>query len=198
MSEQRKRTEYRKKVARFAISEKRRKLKEEAIAYKGGKCIKCGYNKCNAAMVFHHEDPSQKDFGIAENKKSRKFEAIKSELDKCILICSNCHFETHNEENQKSRLEKIKEIDSERSNKKPSVIKNCEQCLKEIKLYDSQIREHNFCSRDCKVVWFRDFGWPSDEELLKLKESIGCLEISKKINKSLASVYERFAKMNKK
>ena len=38
---------------------------------------------------FHHRDPSQKDFSISKNAKS--FEKCKQELDKCDLLCANCH-----------------------------------------------------------------------------------------------------------
>ena len=65
------------------------------ITHKGGKCVKCGYNKCIAALEFHHCNPAEKDFTIA-NVKSYSFnETIIKELDKCILVCSNCHREIH-------------------------------------------------------------------------------------------------------
>jgi hypothetical protein len=70
------------------------KTKIQAINYKGGKCIKCGYDKCPAALDFHHLDPSKKDFSIS-SKKNRSFDKIKFELDKCVLICRNCHAELH-------------------------------------------------------------------------------------------------------
>lgn len=66
------------------------------IKYKGGKCQLCGYNKCNRALEFHHLDPAQKDFGISKNL-SKDFDLLKQEVDKCILVCSNCHAEIHNE-----------------------------------------------------------------------------------------------------
>jgi predicted HNH restriction endonuclease len=72
----------------------REKLK--AIEYKGGACVICGYNKCCAALDFHHLDPSQKErpaMGAIYDYK--KFEDNIAELDKCILLCSNCHRELH-------------------------------------------------------------------------------------------------------
>lgn len=71
--------------------------KIQALNYKGGKCIKCGYNKYAGALDFHHLDPSKKDFAISR-RKNCSLETIKSELDKCILLCRNCHAETHFEE----------------------------------------------------------------------------------------------------
>lgn len=72
----------------------RQKQKNLAIDYKGGKCVECGYNKCNSALEFHHTDPNEKDFTISSNK-NLSFKKIKKELDKCILLCSNCHREKH-------------------------------------------------------------------------------------------------------
>ncbi len=80
---------------KFHVVKRRRKLKLLAVEYLGGSCSLCGYNKCASALEFHHRDPSQKDFGIAGTTKS--FESIKIELDKCILVCANCHREVHRE-----------------------------------------------------------------------------------------------------
>lgn len=72
---------------------KRKKLK--LIKYKGGKCQKCGYDKCEEALEFHHLDPTKKDFNVS--KHSFSFETMKKEVDKCILVCANCHREIHYE-----------------------------------------------------------------------------------------------------
>jgi len=69
--------------------------KIEAVEYKGGKCIKCGYNKCLAALDFHHRDPLEKDPDWRNLLRKRSLESIKSELDKCDLLCKNCHTELH-------------------------------------------------------------------------------------------------------
>lgn len=82
------------------VSNRRRELKILAIEYKGGKCVECGYNKSPAALEFHHLDPSQKDFGISKKGTTCSLEKIKPELDKCILVCANCHREIHERENK--------------------------------------------------------------------------------------------------
>lgn len=72
--------------------------KKFAVDYKGGKCCKCGYDKCIAAMDFHHLDPNEKDYEPSKLfTQSKSYETIKNELDKCILVCSNCHREIHDE-----------------------------------------------------------------------------------------------------
>jgi hypothetical protein len=73
---------------------KRFKIKQKCIEYKGGCCSKCGYNKCNDALVFHHLGETKKEFGISGNY-CRSWEKIKVELDKCVLLCANCHCEIH-------------------------------------------------------------------------------------------------------
>lgn len=66
--------------------------KQRAVDYLGGKCIKCGYNKCNNALEFHHYR-GKKSFAISSGKKRRSWEVVKKELKKCMLLCSNCHKE---------------------------------------------------------------------------------------------------------
>lgn len=72
----------------------RRRLKQRAIDYKGGKCIICGYNKCNGSLVFHHVDHEDKDFSVASGS-IRSWKRVKKELDKCVIVCMNCHGELH-------------------------------------------------------------------------------------------------------
>ena len=60
---------------------------------RGGACIKCGYNKCIKALEFHHIDPAQKDFTISNDHFKLK-DAVE-ESKKCVLLCSNCHKELH-------------------------------------------------------------------------------------------------------
>lgn len=73
--------------------ERLREYKVACVEYKGGKCQICGYNKYFGALDFHHLDSSKKDFTIAGSNKTLK--GLKPELDKCVLLCSNCHRETH-------------------------------------------------------------------------------------------------------
>lgn len=73
----------------------RRLIKRWALEYKGNKCQCCGYDKCVDALEFHHLDETQKDFGISDRNVPTDWESIKNELDKCILVCSNCHREIH-------------------------------------------------------------------------------------------------------
>ena len=73
--------------------------KLEFINLKGGCCSKCGYNNNISALEFHHRDSSLKEFSLDARKLSNtKKELLLVELDKCDLLCSNCHKEHHNPE----------------------------------------------------------------------------------------------------
>ena len=71
------------------------RLKKQMVEYKGGSCVICGYNNYMGALEFHHLNPKEKDFNLAHMKKYTFDEKIKNELDKCVLVCSNCHREVH-------------------------------------------------------------------------------------------------------
>jgi len=78
-----------------AVKKRRKKIREMAVEYKGGKCALCGYNKCIQALEFHHNSTTGKDFGISDKGYTRSWDRVKKEIDKCILVCANCHRELH-------------------------------------------------------------------------------------------------------
>lgn len=78
-----------------AVTKRRKKLKVMAIEYKGGKCSICRYNKCVGALDFHHIDEKTKSFDLSTRGLTRSWEKTKAEIDKCILVCANCHREIH-------------------------------------------------------------------------------------------------------
>ena len=74
--------------------ERWRQRKLDAVEYKGGKCQRCGYDKYADVLEFHHRDPNVKE---ASWNKIRlwSWDKIKRELDKCSMLCANCHREEH-------------------------------------------------------------------------------------------------------
>lgn len=70
------------------------KRKQDAIEYKGGSCSSCGYDKYYGALEFHHLDPQSKEFDWGK-MRLRAWTTVTKELDKCILLCANCHREAH-------------------------------------------------------------------------------------------------------
>ncbi len=80
-------------------AQKRRGLarKLEILQAAGGHCSVCGYDKNLAALVFHHVDSKEKDFKLdMRSLSNRKLEPVLVEIEKCILVCANCHAELHN------------------------------------------------------------------------------------------------------
>ncbi len=69
---------------------RRHRLKLAGIKYLGGKCIECGYKKSPAALQYHHKDPLTKTVTVGNNSFA-DWEKLKLELDKCELLCANCH-----------------------------------------------------------------------------------------------------------
>lgn len=84
-------------------SEKRHRIKRKLVEYKGGKCEICGYDKCLNALDFHHRNPEEKEFNLNSANYTRPLDVLYKEVDKCILVCSNCHREIHYELNEEKR-----------------------------------------------------------------------------------------------
>ena len=87
---------------------KKQKYKLKMIEYKGGKCERCGYDKNISALDFHHIDSSTKKFTLSDTHHS--WDETKKELDKCILVCANCHRELHNPQSTPENLTKLIEL----------------------------------------------------------------------------------------
>jgi len=103
------RAEYLKK----AVDKRRKLIRRMAVEYKGNECEICGYKKCGSALEFHHTTPNSKDFGISAKGYTRSWQKVKQELDKCMLVCANCHRELHEGITQLSvarRIEKRGEL----------------------------------------------------------------------------------------
>lgn len=75
------------------LNKRNRKLAYYFAQEGGGCCQKCGYNDSVAALDFHHINPDEKEYNPAYTVVSGNLELARYELDKCILICSNCHRE---------------------------------------------------------------------------------------------------------
>lgn len=78
------------------VNKRKNKIKKLLVEYKGGKCQipSCRYNRSMRALKFHHLNPDEKDFGVSGNH-CHSLELLKKEVDKCILVCGNCHDEIH-------------------------------------------------------------------------------------------------------
>jgi hypothetical protein len=75
------------------VSQRRRKIKAILVAEAGGRCAVCRYDRCAAALHFHHVDPSTKRFHLSMQGVTRSLAAARTEMEKCVLLCANCHAE---------------------------------------------------------------------------------------------------------
>ena len=69
------------------------KKKIDAIIHKGSSCLDCGVSYPQSPYVifdFHHHNPSEKEFDWSKMRSVSK-QKLYDELDKCDLLCSNCH-----------------------------------------------------------------------------------------------------------
>lgn len=83
--------------------ERRTTLKYAAVQAKGGCCQKCGYRKNLAALQFHHPDRAYKheDWHMLFRQvahSSKHIKTLAAQLEKCELLCANCHAEEHHPE----------------------------------------------------------------------------------------------------
>lgn len=66
----------------------------QALEYLGGRCKRCGSDENTSTLQFHHLDPCDKRYSICRGLH-KGFNFIQSELNKCILLCLNCHETIH-------------------------------------------------------------------------------------------------------
>jgi transposase-like protein len=74
-----------------AVSERRRRVKRQLVQEAGGCCRICGFKEHQAALQFHHRDPSQKLFHLSHKGMTRGINRMRVEAKKCVLLCANCH-----------------------------------------------------------------------------------------------------------
>ena len=73
----------------------RRLIKNKAVLLKGGKCQCCNQQYPNSVYDFHHLNPDEKDFNLGNKASTIKWDIVEKEIEKCILVCANCHRMIH-------------------------------------------------------------------------------------------------------
>jgi hypothetical protein len=76
-----------------AVSRRRRKVKQLLVQDAGGACKLCGYQRCIAALEFHHLNPAEKRFALSHRGVTSSLAAAREEAAGCALLCANCHAE---------------------------------------------------------------------------------------------------------
>ena len=164
------------KCSTESVQKRRDNLKIMAIEYKGGKCEICGYDKCYDALEFHHLDPNKKDFGISHKGYTRSWVSVKNELDKCILVCANCHREIHHKEKEISNWNIQKENEKKLLN---GIEYYCTECGKKL----SEKTNTGLCLT-CYRKTTRKIERPSKEILKNLIENNSFTDLGLKFNVS--------------
>ncbi len=149
----------------------RRRTKIKLIAYKGGKCQECGYNKnVPSAYDFHHRDPKTKSFRIGGT--TLKWETLKKETDKCDLLCRNCHAEVHDKKYMETRQNSIKKYKKWLNGRENVVKKKCNQCKISFLPKNNSVK---YCSEKCSQIAAKKVERPSKQKLAKMiKASSWC------------------------
>lgn len=137
------------------------KRKFEYILKRGGKCECCGYNKNIAALDFHHTNPDQKEFQVdMRTFSNHSLEKLEKELEKCELLCANCHRERHYPDLDIENIPSIiKDTEDKKSfNNQKEYGSVCPVCGKRFPKVTGKI----YCSEECR---WKDKGYPSIEEV---------------------------------
>jgi hypothetical protein len=156
----------------WSVSECRRKMKIRSIEYKGGRCSRCGYAKSYAALEFHHIDSTTKAFSLSTGN-CRRWEVIKVELDKCVLLCANCHREEHESVRQKRLSEQYLQARTEVSEKVDGRLSAiCAHCAKPFQTTKGRASRSLSSLLYCNPKCFSDHRakalWPKDAALAEL------------------------------
>ncbi len=75
------------------VADNQERIKKKCVEYKGEICEECSIRDDPCIYDFHHRDPSTKDFKISSLPHFN--DKMKSELDKCVLLCCHCHRKIH-------------------------------------------------------------------------------------------------------
>jgi len=168
------------------------KRKLDAVAYKGGECVRCGYDKCPAAMVFHHRDPGEKE---VDWKRLRRWswDKVTAELDKCDLLCANCHHEEHWDTNITDEA-----IGWLKKHKRPSASYEksgkCPVCQRAF-TRDNNSRHKIYCSAECGHLSQERANYPSDKEFIAVIDKIGRVKAGKRFGVSDRAIGKRYKRI---
>lgn len=168
-----------------AVKRWRKSTKEKIVSVLGGKCQVCGYNKCMSALEMHHLDPSKKSFGLGYIMSHPcSWDKLIPEMNKCLLLCANCHRELHDgllDPNLIKRIE-IKTISDE------MVYEICPVCGGKMP------PGRKTCSRKCSAKRGHVVDWDSIDlkEELKVKSRT---EIADSLGVTVMAVNKRMKKL---
>lgn len=138
------------------------RLKKTSKILFGSKCQTCNYDLCQSSLEFHHIDESTKLFNISgfytvrgkDGKIPKSIKLLVDELNKCVLLCGNCHCEVHAGDRDISTIERIVVTEDmlRIRNKKEEISLICDECKTEFTRNNGQTKfKTSFCSNKCNV-----------------------------------------------
>lgn len=144
------------------------KRKYDYILSHGGKCEICGYNKNIAALEFHHKNPNEKSFQIDARKFANcDISKLEKELNKCIILCANCHREIHNPKLTLNNISQIVSTINKKSFNSKEIGKTCPVCGNKFLAITGKI----YCSEKCRnFIKFKNY--PTIEEIEERYEEL--------------------------
>lgn len=171
----------------YTIKIRRFRMKTEAVRLKGGKCFNCGWAGNIAAFQFHHRDPTQKEFGISSNPKV-SWEKYWNEVEKCDLLCANCHAIHHAGTIDKQFLKDVESykgrelVTSNIPWKNQTHIPRCydHKCKHCNKPFTSPRQVQKYCCPNCQQKHRRKCNRPSKSELEILIKDMPMTHIGEK------------------
>jgi hypothetical protein len=136
------------------------KRKLELIKSRGGKCELCGYDRNIAVLEFHHINPDEKEFQLdMRHLSNTSLERLKEEVDKCQLLCANCHREVHNPHLGMDEVEDLVNTEAKDKTSFENMTGSvCPVCGKRFPKSKGKI----YCSKECRDA---DKHYPSLEEV---------------------------------
>lgn len=165
-----------------AVTDFRKRRKEDLIKVLGSCCCLCGYDKCIGALEFHHIEPENKQYTLSTGN-CHKIEDDLKETKKCILVCANCHREIHTSNIYDNvNLWEYQNYDNDFANqlltKSKTEEHKCSKCGKSITRYS----QSGLCS-SCVQLGRRTIkNRPDREELKKLIRELPFTKIAEKYN----------------
>lgn len=170
----------------------RKRTKQRMIESMGGECQCCSYNKCNAALQFHHIDPSTKDRDSRLGKNIKSWARIVDELKKCVLLCGNCHAEIH--AGIRILPNEYKRFDSKYEKYKKSEDIQYTSCFYCGKMKSKKLK---FCSYACRDKFRERANW-SNIDLLEMSEKYNNCELGRLLSVSEKTIRKRIIKLREK
>ena len=175
----------------------RQRQKQKIVFCLGGRCVLCGYKTTARALEAHHVHPEHKSFSISD-KNTRSWARVMRELDKCVLLCSNCHAEYHDGLVDMSTLSEILRLDLPRRGRRAETIIKDSHLTRNTPASASVCacgRKMSRTARSCRTCYNAHrqtaIDWPPHHRLASMVDSLGFEGVGRRLGVSGNAVRKR-------